>query len=222
MQPAYGLRGDRLRVQPCRKCASGFCAIAPQSACGTCQAQPTAGDSCAELTTCGQGLACYKGTCVSYTTMPDQPCSATQPCGALLQCVIAKDADGGVCKTTRETVDAACDPTLTTAAGCNQDLGYYCAPKSAGPPIADTCQLIATTSAGMPCGRVSGVTTVCAQGTCVKQAGDAGSLCVARAADNGSCNTITGPDCLAPARCTGTLLDGGTSGKCTLPNVACP
>ena len=203
------------------ECASGFCAVAPQSTCGMCQAVPSAGDSCLELTNCGQLLECLKGTCVLPTPTAGGSCGAAQPCGAGLSCVGASDAGTGLCQTAGTTVGASCDPTLQSSGGCDTELGLYCVAK-ASLATYQTCQQAVFTGSGMPCGRIAGVQNSCSDGTCVKQ-GDAGSVCVGRAADDASCNTITGPDCMSPARCTGTALDGGTSGTCTLPGpTACP
>ena len=64
------------------QCQTGFCAIVPGSPCGTCAAMPKVGDSCAQLTTCGQSLACTADTqqCVAYAAS-GAACGLGQPCG---------------------------------------------------------------------------------------------------------------------------------------------
>ncbi len=199
------------------QCSSAFCAIPPQSNCGTCQPQPAAGDSCANLSTCGQGLLCAGEVCVAYATSPGAMCvTTTQPCGFGLDCVTKKGATSGQCMASGQTVGATCDPTLETSGGCNTQIGLYCQKSSL------SCQTAATATANSPCGKVGGVGTDCVNSTCFKQPGDAGSMCIAHAADNGSCDTLTGPDCTPPARCVGTQLDGGTKGTCSLPATTCP
>ncbi len=65
------------------QCQSGFCAIDPGSACGTCAPVPQAGDSCAALTSCGQLLTCFAATktCVAFAAAGGS-CGSGQPCGA--------------------------------------------------------------------------------------------------------------------------------------------
>jgi hypothetical protein len=204
------------------QCATGFCGIDPASVCGTCQTPPAAGASCAALTSCGQTLACVKGTCVAYVTASGSACSATQPCGTGLSCVIAKNAAAGTCLAAGAMAGVACDPTTETAAGCDVSKGLSCV-GSAGGANAKTCQPIVIAQPGSPCGRISGVETTCAGATCTSNGPDAGYSCVARAADNAACNSATGPACEPPARCIGTDIDGGVSGTCTPPsNAACP
>jgi hypothetical protein len=166
---------------------------------------------------------CVKNTCITYTTAIGGPCSASQTCAPGLECVIPKDAGAGNCAATQTTKGAACDPTDETDGGCDILAGFYCVADKA---LANykTCQPVATAAVGGPCGRVDGVENVCAnESECLKQADDAGSKCIARASDNGNCNTVTGPSCIPPSRCIGTALDGGTSGTCILPGTySCP
>jgi hypothetical protein len=202
-----------------QECESAFCAIPPNSTCGKCAAQPAPGASCAELSSCGQGLDCYKGlTCAKYVLNVDDPCSATQPCGAGLDCVIASGATSGICRTSGFMVGAACDPRSETGPSCYFELGFYCDSDSKS-AFFHTCQMAKPVGAGQPCGDKSG--GGCVNSTCIKGSGDAGSTCVAQAADNASCDTVTGPACTPPARCVGPSLDGGTKGTCELPVAAC-
>jgi len=206
------------------QCASAYCALPPASECGTCQPAPVAGASCANLDSCGPALTCYRSTCVAFVAS-GETCSPTEPCGAGLSCVTAKGASTGTCKEDGTTVGAACDPTLETAASCDATQELYCVHLK-GDPNLHTCQKSPLATAGQACGNVAGVTALCSDAsTCVKSTADGGATgtCVARAADGADCDTVTGPACLAPARCIGTLLDGGTSGKCTLPGTTtCP
>jgi len=203
------------------QCASGFCAIPPQSVCGTCAPPPAEGASCLALTTCGQGLTCHDGVCIRFVTADGGACDQeSKECGAGLQCVGSIAAGTATCMPTATTVGATCDPTGTLFGGCDTQLSLFCVSDEQLSTYG-TCQSKAVASDGMPCGGVHGIETLCASGTCVKQ-GDAGATCVARAPDDAPCNTVTGPACLAPSRCLGTALDGGTSGTCQLPAAACP
>jgi hypothetical protein len=187
------------------QCASGFCALPVTSACGTCQAQPAAGASCTDLAGCGAGLECYDGVCAAYVTTVGGTCSDTKPCGYELDCV------SGACASQGTTVGTACGGLLP---GCAPTLGLYCKPTTTGSTVG-TCQTASIATAGQACGVIANVETVCgAESVCYKQPADAGSKCIARAADNGACNTVTGPDCIPFSRCVGTVIDGGSSGAC--------
>jgi hypothetical protein len=136
---------------------------------------------------------------------------------------MAKTATSGTCQAQGQKVGASCDPSHETAADCDSTLELYCDAVKANKTF-HTCLQAAKAGPGKPCGTVNGVYTQCTGASvCEKLAstGDAGttSVCVARAADGASCDTVTGPACMAPARCIGTQLDGGTSGKCTLPDT---
>jgi hypothetical protein len=206
------------------QCSSAYCAIPTAGECGTCQAVPAPGTSCANLDGCGPALACYHSTCVAYVASGGT-CSATDPCTAGLSCVIAKGSSTGSCMEQGTTVGAACDPTEETAASCDATQELYCVHLK-GDPNLHTCQKSPLATAGQACGDVAGVTSLCSsESVCYKTTIDAGTTgtCIARAADGAKCDTVTGPPCLAPARCIGTLLDGGASGVCTLPGTTtCP
>jgi len=201
------------------QCATGFCGIVPGTACGTCQPAPTAGASCAELTTCGATLDCYKGTCIAYVATVNGACSATQPCGAGLGCVIPGGGAAGTCRALGTTTGATCDPKSQTAAGCDPDKSLTCVSETTVSTY-KTCQPEVAATSGMPCGNVDGFQSYCLNATC-ERLGDAGLTCVARAADGQPCNSLVGPQCTIPARCVGTVLDGGASGACQLQSP-CP
>jgi len=205
------------------QCASAYCAVPIASACGTCQSPPTAGSSCANLVSCGKNLACYEGACVVRGASGD-PCKASAPCATELGCVIPAGATGGTCQAEASPLGAACVPRndVANGAGCDITQGLHCVYNSEN---VGTCQSVTTATAGQSCNSVvhlaSELTyTVCIETSeCMLQA-DGSQLCVERAADNAVCNTVTGPACMPPARCIGTGLDGGATGKCVLPGVA--
>src|SRR5262249_40194972 len=122
--------GTIARGQPCSfpgQCQTGFCAIPPGSACGLCAPVPAAGASCAELTSCGQGLECSSDTkaCVVPATTVGAACGPGQPCGVGLSCVGAGTGTG-TCQTSVTQAGAACDPTTQTGAGCDRNSGLVC------------------------------------------------------------------------------------------------
>jgi hypothetical protein len=193
------------------QCQSGFCAIPPTSACGVCAPMPIAGDSCANLTTCGVGLFCEATTktCVVFGTSGGT-CSSTAPCGTGLSCVAA-DGGPGTCQAAVATQGQTCDPTLQTGPGCSFDKGLECNSTSA------QCEPITFAAGGQPCGVISGQFVRCAAGgICSTTATDAGKVCVAAAATDGTCD-IAGPGCIEPERCIG-ATEGGVSGKCQIDN----
>jgi hypothetical protein len=123
----------------------------------------------------------------------------------------------GTCQAEATMVGQACDPTFETGASCDANLGLYCVGAT------KKCATVAYAETGKPCGEVGGVRTYCIDGNCIKAAGDAGArTCVEHAADHAACNTASGPTCLEPSRCVGTVFDGGVSGTCELPAQACP
>jgi hypothetical protein len=184
------------------QCQSGFCAISPASACGTCSNLPKPGDSCAQLTACGPGLTCTTDTftCVAFGVR-GAACGKGSVCGVGLSCV------GGICKPEGETVGAACDPTGKTGAGCDRNSGLVCNSMS------KTCQTVVVAAGGQPCGNdVGSQPAYCeAAGICTGATGTTPGTCTAAAADGAACDTVTGPFCVIPARCIG---NGGTAGTC--------
>jgi hypothetical protein len=199
------------------QCQTGFCAIAPGSACGTCAAAPAAGTSCAALTTCGQGtLVCTADTqtCVALATTVGASCGKGAPCGAGLQCVGANAASNtpGTCQTAATQLGATCDPQQQTGPGCDRAAGLVCNRKT------KQCATAVVAAAGEACGDVNNQPTFCAaNATCTgSSAGQAGT-CTAAAADGAACDTANGPDCEQQARCI--VASGSTAGTCR-PNDA--
>jgi hypothetical protein len=204
------------------QCQSQFCGIGKNAACGACQAEPVVNDSCANLSSCGSGLACVaKGTvCASEDTKTGDMCDADTPCGADFSCVGSKAATAtlaaveGTCQPAVATGGATCDAKKKTGPGCDASKGLVCDPTSL------TCIAIVVADAGKPC---DGDLTVCgAAATCViptaTSAGTAGT-CVAAAANGAACDTTNGPNCATLSRCivTGT----GSTGTCELAIDQC-
>jgi hypothetical protein len=192
------------------QCESGFCAVAPGSACGTCAGVPKVGASCARLTSCGPGQTCTSdtATCVPFGVR-GSACGKGAVCGVGLSCVGAESATStpGVCLPAGEQVGAACDPQEHTAAGCDRNAGLVCNSSS------KTCRPVFIASVGQPCGNdVDDQPVYCqAEGVCQGATGTRPGTCVAAADDGAACDTVSGPGCVIPARCIG---DGGTSGTC--------
>ncbi len=210
------------------QCQSGFCAIPPGSSCGACSGVPKPGDSCAELTSCGPGLACTTDTvlCVAFGAR-GSACGKGALCGVGLSCVGADLSNGtqGTCRQAGETLGAPCDPTEQLGAGCDRNTGLACnsgakeadaGPEGATEGGADdagttgdagsagrTCQAVIVASAGQPCGDdIDEQPVYCeADGVCTGASGTTPGTCTAAAADGAACNAATGPGCLIPARC---------------------
>jgi hypothetical protein len=197
------------------QCQSGFCAVAPGSACGKCAATPKQGDSCAQLTSCGPTLTCSSDTLVCTTVAAQgAACGSGQPCGAGLSCVAAGGTGtAGTCQTAGAQVGATCDGSLKTGPGCDFALGFYCDGKT------KQCAQTTYTGGGTACGYMADAGTLveCTAGSCNNAA------CAARAADNGACvvpdggAAATAAGCLPPARCVAT---SGANGTCQVLTAA--
>lgn len=197
------------------QCQSGFCAVAPSAACGSCAAQPALGASCAELTTCGPGVDCAVDTqvCVVVAAM-GEACGKGAPCGAGLSCVGASATTQGICQPSGEQAGLACDSSLATGPSCDRNGGFVCNSK------AKQCAPVALAADGQPCGSVNAQNNPCAaNGLCVGASGATPGTCVAAAADGASCDLEQGPPCQQLARCILTS-DGGTSGTCRVADAA--
>jgi hypothetical protein len=201
------------------QCASGFCAIVPGSACGTCGAPPSPGASCAQLTNCGQGLVCTFDTqvCVVYAAS-GAPCGKGAPCGAGLSCVGADAATAtmGTCQAAVAASGATCDASQKTGPGCDRNLGLQCNSMS------KQCATLTFGAGGQPCDDVNNQFTPCsASGQCSTTMGGMAGTCTAAAADGAACDVMAGPPCLNPARCV-VGSGGGTAGTCQLQSsTAC-
>lgn len=194
------------------QCQTGFCAIAPGAACGTCAAVPQAGASCAQLTACAPGFTCTTDTktCVVFAAQ-GAACGRGAPCGAGLSCVGADATTGvmGTCQRAVETSGAACDPTLKTGPGCDRNAGLVCNGMS------KTCQAVVLASAGQPCGDVNHQTAYCsAEGTCTGASAAAPGTCTAAATAGAACDQASGTSCVSPGRCVGSVSDAGITGTC--------
>jgi len=194
------------------QCTTGFCAIAPHTACGTCGLPPKLGDSCASLSTCGQRLICLTSNRVCGTFgVLGAACSKDAPCGAHLSCVGADAAKGspGTCQSSAGLAGAACDPTLVKGPGCDFDGGLVCN------SLSKTCDTLAISAAGGACDFASHQIASClASGACSTSEGGATGMCLSAAADGQTCSTTSaGPGCMPPARCVVTS-DASTSGTC--------
>lgn len=198
------------------QCQSGFCAIVPGNACGTCAITPQQGDSCAQLTSCGQTLTCTIDTLVCTSLAAQgQSCGQGQPCGAGLSCV-APGGDGtpGTCQPAGAQVGAACDGSLKTSASCDNALGLYC------DGTKKECAQTTYAGDGQACGydSVAATNVQCTGGTCEGAIASQAQLgtCAGRAADDGLCVVPDGgastpsAGCLPPARCVAAGDEGNT------------
>ena len=82
------------------QCASGYCQGLKNSSCGTCEAPPSAGASCAS-SGCWHEQACVGATtmCAAYGAL-NASCDADDPCGYGLTCVgaVASTSTPGTCQ----------------------------------------------------------------------------------------------------------------------------
>ncbi|HEY3357690.1 MAG TPA: hypothetical protein VGQ83_30840 [Polyangia bacterium] len=198
------------------QCAAGYCQLAGGSACGACAAAPAAGAPCPNTGEVAAGLACSK---VTRTWVPlggaGAACDAGDPCGAGLACVGADPPHQvpGACLAAITTLDAACDPQRATGADCDRNLGLYCT-------AAGTCADIILAEPWGDCGRLlDDSVAMCTYGSvCIFPVGSRQGTCVQPVPDGTTCDSASGPPCLAPARCVSP--DGGTTGTCQLLDPA--
>ncbi len=185
------------------QCQTGFCAIARGASCGVCAALPVAGDSCAQLTTCGPGLVCTSDTMTCVVVgAAGATCGKGTPCGARLSCI------GGSCQAVVQSAGAPCDPTGKTGPTCDLDAGLVCNGDS------KTCHAVVLAAASEPCGYIDHQSVVCAaEGVCTATSGTPGT-CTPAAAAGQACDTASGTSCISPGRCVGQPIDGGITGTC--------
>jgi hypothetical protein len=215
--PPAGMLANQSACAFSAQCQSSFCAISPGQPCGVCATAPMAGSSCASLISCGTGLVCSGGLCEAYVANGGA-CGKNAPCGAGLSCVGQTASAMGKCETAGSSVGATCDPTLKTGAGCDRDMGLTCN------TLTKKCATIAKAMPGGSCGNNVGSTK---NGFEIVECGGGGAAtciqtkCVLVAGDGQSCDTVNGPDCMAPARCVGMPSGdaGGTAGMCQVPDA---
>jgi hypothetical protein len=217
--------GSLATGSPCAapaQCQTGFCAIVPGASCGVCAATPASGASCAQLTTCGQGMDCTSDTqtCVVEGGQ-GATCGKGAPCAELFSCQGANDSKGvtGTCQSSLTQPGATCDSTQQTTPACDRNALLTCNTQS------KTCSTLVLAAGGQPCGTndVNDQTAVCsANGVCTGASTGTPGTCTAAAADGAECDLTNGPGCMELARCIVTS-DGGTAGTCqTLNPSACP
>lgn len=187
------------------QCKSTWCAKTEDSHCGKCTTQPKAGQPCIKLTSstgateteCGRNLNCTKDICVA-------PLGSGSACTDATSCAIGLVCFSGKCVSAGKA-GQSCDPEGKTAVSCDFLQGVFCNPST------KVCQEYAKSSAGQPCGVVSGEFKICTGGSkCIVPSGAMQGTCMAPAIDGGACDTTKGPDCVAPAKCIG--------GVCKLPD----
>jgi len=233
-EACLNLAGPRTNGAACTnnaQCASSWCLVAPNAACGTCQDRPAAGAACTVDAECGaRGLFCSKANTCQPLQAANAPCDDTRVCGAALSCVGQTKTQPGTCQPAVATVGAACDPKKATGPGCDNRIGLFCGldDKCAADALVmatEACGTLVDSDGGVADGGASeaGAKEVtvarCLSGASCSPTTAAKGTCVAPAADGAACDTVNGPPCLAPARCI-TTSDASTAGTCQLPGTA--
>jgi hypothetical protein len=202
------------------QCQSGFCAIVPGDACGSCAPPPQPGDSCAQLTTCGQQLSCQTSTLTCAVFAGEgAACGSSQPCAAGLNCIGSTSTTPGSCQVSATVPNAPCP---TGSAGCELFAGLVCNSSSM------TCQSAQLVAPGQPCGDINHQTVSCQDDVkCLGESGSTPGTCEQLAAVGGTCDLVNGPACPTQTRCVlsgdAGASDGGTSGTCQYAGTsACP
>jgi hypothetical protein len=212
--PKPGKIADGQACSYSAQCVSAWCSVAKTAIVGTCGSQPKAGDAC-ETFPCGPGLLCNKnaaGAQVCMTPVAENgACDKDHRCAPEWSCVGIKGAVvQGACKKAVTTVDAACDHTLVTGVGCDNNLYLFCGSD-------DKCHADTLATAGQGCGKTgTDAIGTCLVSECIRKAPtDPAGTCTPYAADGAACDSdaTKGPGCEAPARCVPTI-SGGTAGTC--------
>jgi hypothetical protein len=198
------------------QCQSGFCAIAPGAPCGACTTAPQVGDSCAQLTSCGQTLICnaISSTCFAPPAT-GASCAPGQGCVPGSECLGSSTTTGaaGTCVPAVESLGAACS---NTTALCDSFSGLTCNLQS------DKCVASQLGTAGQACNFVASQNVVVqcgGGGRCITSGTQ--STCTAASTIGGPCDLVAGPECIAPSRCI-VDADAGTSGTCQIADgTAC-
>jgi len=199
------------------QCKSGYCANVKMALCGACADAPAVGASCA-TSDCARDQTCDGTTTTCKTPGKTGDACDSDDCGYELNCsaVGALATGSKTCQATVEALGASCGGTMPL---CDSLQGLFCA----GVVTMKTCIAQTFVADGMPCGVVTGGYASCTAGACYTDKGLVGAgetgTCKANAADDASCDTVTGPGCLFPARCV--VKGGGTSGKCTVATGTC-
>ena len=208
-QPKAGQGADGTPCVASAQCASTYCAVPKNAACGTCAPPPKAGDSCAATGACGAGLACLAITSVCVAEVGQGgTCDKNHPCATGSSCVGTRT--NSTCQPTGASAGVTCDPSERTAPGCERTLGLYCNATTG------KCEMATLVGPGQPCGVVPGGFAICTGGgacqlsTTTPKTG----TCVAPVADGAPCDPQGGA-CLSPARC---VVTTGTAGTCRLPD----
>jgi hypothetical protein len=211
-QQATGALANGAACAFAAQCQTGFCAIVPGDACGTCAALPQPGDSCANLTSCGSLLACNGDSLTCLAPAPAMAaCAPAQTCAGGYACVGESAATGasGTCQLAVETLGAACSSTTNE---CDFYAGLTCDSQT---KVCVAAQLV---GAGQACNYVASAdqTMFCGSGgKCLSATPGAQGTCAGSAPVGGACDLAVGPYCIEPSRCL-VGADGGTSGTCQI------
>lgn len=185
------------------QCASSYCQLAVQAACGVCGSPAPLDGGCALDTDCANGLICNGAQCIT----PGQP---GEPCLDQGECLRTLGCSGGVC-VTPTGAGSTCDDSngYGITAGCDWASGLYCT---------GTCVLTEVADAGEPCSYPSpGVPLIgCNQGQiCSVASGARTGTCPAPAAEGQSCTIIPNTsNCLPPAVCANGTCQTPIASQC--------
>lgn len=216
------------------QCESGYCTteeVAPDggmSACGTCKAAATAGQSC-DATPCGPGLVCTFGStgteaCVAMTSVGEgSACDvAGAQCNQGLYCndgtCAATLAAGALCQSEDACTQPLVCPMQAGAASTCQGAGQLGAPCGGDQDCAASlacsqsrCATVTWVSAGQPCSD----TAYCLVGDCPFNGTTAAGTCPTVIPDGQPCNANDPTQtCDTFASCIG--------GTCVLGEPTCP
>jgi hypothetical protein len=175
------------------QCQSGYCSIPGTANCGTCSTRLTAGSACVNDEQCEFGLSCSgpdgMKLCVAQG-MAGAVCDDTHPCASPNVCIRAVGSASGTCGAGAPP-GGACDKS-----GCDFAQGLFCHPTT------KVCQKINFAMPGEQCGVINNGLVGCTGSACLPP-GQLVGTCGAVADDGAACDTVSGPNCKAGAKCIG-------------------
>lgn len=192
------------------QCDSGICKGGGSSTCGVCIAPAAPGGSCKDLP-CPIGFYCNSGSICTGRLAAGGSCKSTNECKGATTCVIAPDGTGTCATPPQHGPGEAC----ANSNECDAAQNLTCAMSTGGKGI---CTKVTVVNPGDVCDAGSGISTLCAGGTCQPTTG--GKLvCAKFAADGAACggmNASCGPGlkCTTPAGAGG---NSGGAGVCKAP-----
>jgi hypothetical protein len=167
-----------------------------------------AGDDCSgpAKTTCGIGLACVRGKCLTIVAVNQTCDEVTTTCVEGSVCVRPMRGANGTCTLAVRTAGDACSIDAIGMPSCNVAVGLFC-------DQSGHCAGITFAPPGSPCGIADAGTSVT---SCTDGADCIAGMCIARLPPGAVCTAGMAPFCSADTSCVAT--GGSKTGNCLYLN----